>query len=326
VLRSELEQREGEPPPAWVEALDRQDRQARSELLKRLDAGPPRRRAAAALLREDVQGAALLAASTDDGMTYQLALRACRKDAAYRLIYAAHRAQPPASAASGFVMPELPAPGAPPAACASLTLERSEMLQPDDAWPALARLADAQNRNDAAATQQALYQLAQKPRQAYSARPLSQVLSEVVGAEPTAGESMLLMDAAGADMMTIVEASPANVARACRPPQLADANRRQLCEQVARRLPAMTTELFDAALLYGLEELLGLPHSPQAVSKEELARLQADLRENGMYWVEEPSCANFARAGQHAVMRAREGELAFGRARQKARAAASAPR
>src|SRR5437868_10322263 len=79
VLRSELELREGQPPPAWFVSMEQQAPQAQAQVLKRLDAGTVKQRVAAALLREDVQAAAQLAAQTDDATAYRMALRACRK-------------------------------------------------------------------------------------------------------------------------------------------------------------------------------------------------------------------------------------------------------
>lgn len=324
VLRSELEPREGQPPPAWTEEVDRQLQQAQAQMLKRLDAGAVKQRVAAALLREDVQAAARLVTQTDDAVAYRLALRACRKDAHYRAAYAAHQAIAPAFAASGIVLAELPPPGALPTACAALTLERMEMLSPDDAWPALIRLNDAGTRRDEAAAAQALYQLAQRPMQAYGARPLSDVLAEAVGAEPTMGEALLLMTAASSDLATRLEGSPGSVMQACRPPQLGDANRRQLCEQVARRLPDITTELADARQLHRLEERLALPHSRQSISSAEMEKVHEALGKDGQAWMEEPTCANFTRAGQQFAALARQGELAYARARLKESGAATA--
>jgi hypothetical protein len=325
VLRSELELAVDGPQPAWAEAMDRQLRLAQGDVLKRLDAGPPRQRVAAALLRQDVEAAAKIAATTDDAMAYHLALRACRKDASYRKVYAAHQARPPASAASGFRTFDPPAPGALPTACAALTLDRLEMLQPDDPWPWFARLNDGRNAGDEAAVRQALYQLAQRVRSAGSTRPLTRVLAEVVGAEPTMGETALLMEATSSDMVTHVDASLVSVVHACRPPQLADANRRQLCEQVTRRLPAMTTETMDAAMLRLLEKRLGLPAGAQSQGPDTPEGLRA-MHEQHMAWTKEPSCTNFAHAGQHAVALARDGELAVARAWLKENTAASSPR
>lgn len=258
-------------------------------------------------------------------MAYRLALRACRKDASYRKAYARYKPSPPASAASGVTMFDLPAPGALPTACAALTMDRLEMLQPDDPWPWFARLSDGQHAGDEAAVRQALYQLAQRGRPASPARPLTRVLAEVVGPAPTIGETALLMEAMSSDMVTHVDASPVSVAHACGPPQLADANRRQLCEQVTRRLPAMTTEAMDAAMLRLLEKRLGLPVNTQPQGLDTLEGFRA-MQDQQMAWTKEPSCANFTRAGQHAVALARDGELAVARAWLKENAAASSPR
>ncbi|MGQ3051273.1 MAG: hypothetical protein ACT6S0_05780 [Roseateles sp.] len=162
--RSELEIKEGQPPPAWLQTLEAQSEQEMAAVQQRLAAGSLKQRVAAAALRGDADAAALMAMGTDDAGVYRMALRACRKDAGARRAHAGVRAMPPASAASGFVLPEMPALGPVPHACAALSLERLEQLAPDDAWPWLARLNDSISRRDEAGISQALYQIAQRNR------------------------------------------------------------------------------------------------------------------------------------------------------------------
>ncbi|MFG6490301.1 hypothetical protein ACG04R_26765 [Roseateles sp. BYS78W] len=326
VLSSELDLQEGAPPPAWLEALDQQRQQAQEQVLKRMERGPTKQRVVAALLRQDLQTAAQLAAQTDDATAYKLALRACREDAAYRSAFAARQAMPAPPAASDMATADPPQPGAQPTACAALTLERMEMLGPHDAWPLLIRLSDARSRRDEVAAGQALHQLATRSFQPRSARPLSEVLAEAVDAEPTMGESWALMMATGADMAASFDGSPITVARACSPQQLVDANRRQLCEQVVRRLPDITTELKDARTLYVLEERLSMPHSRQAASQAEMLRLQEVMAEGSMSWMKAPTCANFTLAGQQVAALARRGELVYLHAKLNERGGASVPR
>lgn len=328
VRRSELEPGEGQPEPAWSREFSRLSEQGLPDMLKRLDAGSPRQRVAAAAMRGDAQVAAQLAASTDDVRTYRLALRACRKDGAYRAYYPVavqQRARMAASAASGFEMPEMAAPGPLPSACAALNLERLELLDPGDAWPALLRLHDAFTRGDEAGVTQALYQVAQKSRLSANGRALSAVMADVVGSEPTPGESWALVSAIGIDAAAFIDGSLLSLGRPCRADALKDANRRQLCEQVARRMPGMVAESTDARALHALEERLGLPHSPQALSREEVERGLKAMTEEGSRWMAEPTCAHFSKMGQQMVKLAREGELAWIRAYLKA-TPASAPR
>lgn len=328
VRRSELEPVEGAALPAWAQEWNRLTEQGLPDMLKRLDAGSLRQRVAAAALREDAQAAAQLAVQTDDADTYRIALQACRKDAAYRASYPTlkqQQAKLAASAASGFEMPELKPPRPEPAACAAINLERLEALDPSDAWPWLLRLSDALARSDEAGIAQALYQVAQRPRLSANARILSATVAEAVGPEPTLGEAWALFTAMGVDTATSIDGSPANVGRACRAEALKDANRRQLCEQVVRRMPVMAREALDARVLHSLEERLGLPHSPKALSKEDWERGLKVMGDNYMQWVTEPTCASFSRMGRHVIALAREGELATVREHLKA-AAAPGPR
>jgi hypothetical protein len=328
IRRSELELGEGSALPAWAMELNRQSEQGLPDMLKRLDAGSLRQRVAAAALRGDAQAAAQLVTSTDDAESYRIALRACRKDAVYRASYPVikqQQAQLAASAASGFEMPELKPPGALPSACAAIHLERLELLDPGDAWPSLLRLSDAITRRDEAGVSQALYQVAQRPRLYVNARILSATLAEAIGTEPTPGESWALLSAMSIDMSSVIDGSLANLGRSCRADTLKDANRRQLCEQVVRHMPGMVKESLDARILHELEERLGLPHSPQALSKEDWDRGLKAMGEDGMRWVTEPTCANFGQMGRYAMKLAREGELASMRAHLKA-TSASVPR
>ncbi|MGM9484750.1 hypothetical protein ACS5PN_26380 [Roseateles sp. NT4] len=313
VRRSDMERAEGQAEPVWAQALNRQTEQGMADMLKRLDAGSLRQRVAAAVLRGDVQAAAQLAVSTDDVKTYRLAVRACSKDAAYRSHYPTAQqwqARMAASAASGFVVPELPPPGPMPTACAAINLERLELLDPGDAWPSVMRVNDAAARRDEAAVNLALYQLAQKSRLSINTRALGATVAEVIGAEPTVGEAWAMTLAVGTDMASMLDGNLLGLMRPCRGDALKDANRRQLCEQVARRMPGMLAEATDARALHSLEERLGLAHSPQALSREELDRGLKAMVDDGNRWMDEPTCANFSDMGQQLVKVAREGELA----------------
>ncbi|MFT7772449.1 hypothetical protein [Roseateles sp.] len=316
VRRGELEdslQEDGEAPSksAWAQALDRQAKQGLADVLKRLDAGSLKQRVAAAVLRADVQAAAELAASTDDAAAYRIALRACRRDSTYRSAYpyaSQQQARLAASVASGVRVPEPPVPGPIPVACAALNLERLELLDPGDAWPWLLHLEDA--HGDAAAISQALYQLAQRRRLSANTHALVTAMAGVIGTEPTPGETWALVSAMGVDGASMTEGSLLSVGRACRPDALRDANRRQLCEQVVRRAPDMALDVMASRMLHTLEERLGLPHSPKALSREEADRAQGAIAEVSMRWAAEPTCAHVGGMGRHLVKLAREGELA----------------
>jgi len=276
---------------------------------------------AAALMRGDTQAAAQLAAAADDAQAYRLALRACRKDTVYRQAYARQRVLPAASAASSF---EMPIPGPVPNACAALTLERLEVLEPNDAWPWLVRLNDSAAQADQAGIDNALYQLAQRARSPAQVRALSGIVAEVVGPEPTPGETMALMNAVGVDMASLWDGSLSGVLRVCRGAALNDANRRQLCEQAARRAPGMVTEVFDAGQLHRLEEGLGLPHSPQALSRVDADRAIKAMSEENKHTQQPFSCAGVSGMGRQVMMLARLGELNWARAYLKAAPASAA--
>jgi len=312
-------------PSASAQAIDAQYRVDRAALLQRLASGSARQRVAAALLDEDVEAAAQLAASTDDPVAYQIALAACRRDSAYRAAVARQQAWLKTPAASGVPPPDIRQPGPVPHNCAALSVERLEAMAPGDALPWLMRLSDARDRGDEAGVSQALYQIGQRSRLRFKARAFSGAVADLVGDEPTPGETMALTTAVGQDMLSSMDASLASVGRACRAESLRDANRRQLCEQVARQMGSQASEVMEARVLYSLEERLGLPHGPASLPRDEGERLTRMMSEPGAAFLSEPSCANFARAGKQIVALAREGELAYLRARVQ-KAAASAPR
>jgi len=321
--RTDLERREGEPPPAWLSEWEQQPLQQMGAVVGRLSAGSVRQRVAAAVINGDVQAAAALATSTTDAAAYRLALRACRHDASQRSLRAYWQTQPLPPAASAASVPELPPPGPLPTACAALTVEKLEALDPASAWPAVARLQDSLAQGDPAGVTQALYQFAQGQRTAPSPRALSAVLADVVGAEPSRAEATALVVVLGKDLAQ-TDFAHSSISRACSREALVDANRRQLCEQTVRRLPEMTTELIEAGLLHSLEQRLGLPHSAQALSQNERSRVQEALAQDSNRWFEEPSCANFAGMGRLLLTLSRHGELAH--ARELLKKPASAPR
>ncbi|MDR7331674.1 hypothetical protein [Roseateles asaccharophilus] len=305
VKRSELEQQQPDHAPAWAKVVHERWEVQKAEALQRLAAGTPRERVAAALLRGDVNAAAELASGAEDGLAYRIALQACREDAASRV-----RA-PLASSAPIAVAPA-------PVSCAALRLEKLEQLAPREVWPAMARLIDATRRRDAAAQSQLLHQLGQGTWQAGSQRPLTAVVAASIGVQPTPGEARLLNEATGADMLVTTQGWLYGVSEACRPRQLADANRRQLCEQVARRMPAWVVDGSDATALHALEKQLGLPHSPRSMSQDEGRKLQERMMAGFVRDAMDFSCAGFARNARQLKELAVQGELAFHRAASEA--------
>lgn len=310
VKRSELAQREANKvPPEWMKALHARWEVQKDEALQRLASGTPRERVAAALLRGDVNSAAELASGSEDGPAYRIALQACREDAA-------SRTRPPVASASATALQAVAE--SVPTSCAALRLEKLEQLMPREVWPVMARLVEATRRRDQALQSQLLHQLAQGQWQAGSQRPLTAVVAAAVSAQPTPGEVRLLNEATGADLLVTTQGWLYGVSEACRSRQLADANRRQLCEQVARRIPAWVMDAADATALHALEKQLGLPHSPGALSPDEGRKLQERMMAGFVQDATDFSCAGFARNARQLKALAAQGELAYQRAASEA--------
>lgn len=326
VKRSEFERERGsgEPRPAWAQAMDQQYENALGEVLGRLSAGTTSQRVAAAVMRGDLEGAALLAHASGDWKAYRLALRACRKDRDYRSAVMRHNGLRPALAASGIATPELAAPGPEPAACAALSLERLEAMDPGDASPWLLRLSDSQDRADAVGVSEALFQIAQRSRLSGSTRPLGEAVLEVVGDEPTLAEVSALVAAVGIDAASTLDDSLLLVGRSCRANALRDANLRQLCGRVVQRMPDLARDVNEAGALYSLEERLGLAHGGRGLSPEDRQRVLQAFAGGSLGAVESLSCSGMKAIGRQAVNMKRVGELRFARALLMA-GAASAP-
>jgi hypothetical protein len=148
-------------------------------------------------------------------------------------------------------------------------------------------------------------------------------VAPLIGNAPTPAEAMALVSVMGLDAAGMMAGAPFDIAKACRANLLTDANRRQLCEQAARRMPGMTAEMIDATMLHSLEERLGLPHSPQAMSREEMNRMTQAFLDITNRILVEPSCANVQHAGQQFLNLFRVGEVAYGRAAIRAGAASA---
>ncbi len=324
VRRSELGPPEGEPTPAWMQAMDKRVQQGLSDLARRLDAGTQAQRVAAAVLRDDVQQAALLAVSGSDADAYRIALRACRKNANLRQALPMLRKYRDAAAVSGGEMAPLPESGPEPTACDSLSLGRLEALDDNDAWPWLVRLNESMGRKDAQGAAEALHQLGRRDWRPVRTALVGAVTAPMFGDEPTPDDAMVMTMVMGFDA-GLSDGESADIEQACRADMLKDANRRQLCEQAARRMPGMTFAPDDARKLHVLEERLGLPHSPQAISDEELNRVRAVLEAAMLGMVQEPTCANVQRMGQHYLKLVRHGVRAY-TTEAKREAAAFAPR
>jgi len=319
---------ENEPPPAWVEAMNKQHQQAREALLARLAGGTASQRVTAAMLGDDIQSAAQLAAGSGDVAAYRMALRACRQNVAVRVSNASRRAWLAASAATDALSPPARlALAEEPTACAMLSIEQLEVLDPTDATPVLLRLQDAVSRADRTGVSQALFQIVQGARLQANPRAFGAAVLEVVGAEPTPSESMIVSEAMGKDLMLGMDGSVANIAKACSVEALRDANLRQVCEQAVRRMPDLASSLMDARMMYSLEERLALPHSPKSLSKEDLSQAIEAMNGESFRWIQEPNCANLSLFSRHIASVARDGELARVQRLMKQRppVAASAP-
>jgi hypothetical protein len=250
-----------------------------TRLAGRLAAGGAPQQVAARLLMGDLDGAAAIAAPSTDPLAYQMALTAC----------GGHR-------------------GRDAPACSRLSAQHWAALDPTNARPWLRMLDEAQLRDDAAAVDAALAEVAARPRLSPGTFLLEAQLVAVADLEPDpALLTRVLATAIGTDLaMPWVDVSA--VTRACFKDPAAAARRLPLCRQAAQQLLAASSDLLEASIARKLAERTGVPKSAQAHDEATLRAAQLALAEDA---AEQTGldCASLKRMTQASKRRAAVGEL-----------------
>lgn len=268
---------------AWLEQqealLTQRASVSMTRLAGRLAAGSTPQQVAARLLMGDVEGAAALAAPSTDPLAYQMALTAC----------GGHR-------------------GRDAPACSRLSAQHWAAIDPTNARPWLRMLAEAQSRNDAAAVDAALAEVAARPRLSPGTFLLEAQLVAVADLEPDpALLTRALVTAIGMDLaMPWVDVSA--VTWACSKDPAAAARRLPLCRQAAQQLLAASNDLMEASIARKLAERTGVPMSAQAYDEATLQAAQMALAEEA---VKDTGldCAAMKRMSHASHRRAAVGEL-----------------
>lgn len=155
-------------------------------------------------------------------------------------------------------------------ACALLNAQQWARLDPGNAAPWLEVLAEAQQRRDRAAADEALHRIATSAR---SEQDLFRFAGLVLDAAPAdealqAGTWMLTAEAMGVSAAWVLPAYQPLVA-ACRGAVLQDANRRQTCQSVAELLTRRSDVVIERSIGITLARQLGWPD-------EEIERMRAE--------------------------------------------------
>lgn len=169
-------------------------------------------------------------------------------------------------------------PGAGPRtpSCEQLSAQRWAQLEPDNALPWLLLGQEAQARGDRSGLEQALYRAAHADRLVPAPGQLSTAVADRLpaDAEPLARGGLLM------ELMAREFSGALNgislVPLVCTAQTLRDANRRQVCQSLARLLLGQGRSLMELGLGLAVAERLGLPATDLPVTR---AQLEAALRQ-----------------------------------------------
>lgn len=241
----------------------------------RLSVGTEREQVAARLLMDDPHGAAALALGSGDPVAYRLALQGCARAATV--------------------------PGA--AGCGQLNARRWAALDPTDARPWLALLAQAHSRGDAAAVDAALAEAAARPRLSGNSFVLEAQVARVLALETDPlSRALMVVRVVGIDAATSGH-EVFSLSTVCREPA-----RQPVCRTVARQALAAADTLSEATLAQSIAERLGVPPGEQAHDR---ATLQAALNAYADFSTKVGGfdCAAMGDIADYSIRRVEQGEL-----------------
>lgn len=268
----------------WLKAqMDRSMQQgdlALSRMASRLAAGTIRQQVAARLVMSDVEGAALLAAGSQDATAYQMALTSCGS----------------------------PVHGPPGPQCQQLSIERWAALDPGDARPWLRLLVRAVSQRDEAAADAALAQVASRTQLSAGSFLLESQVAPIASMEPDGlAREHALVKVIGIDAAA-VGFDMAGLSRACDVKHPAYSRRLPHCRAAAARLLAASHDLMDASFAQAVAARVGVPAAAQAHNAATLkAAMDAFAEEAGGSVGFD--CQSAERLHRFSERRAAEGEL-----------------
>jgi hypothetical protein len=187
-------------------------------------------------------------------------------------------------------------------ACNNLSLERWASLDPHNAVPWLALVERAQQRDDKAAVDNALYQAATATK---SGGVASELMRRVLAQVPTNDthrdlQADMAARAFGVAVLDMMGSGHMTAMGLCRDEHMADSNRRQTCHLLGARLLADSDTLLQSRLALALVKRTGLGSSEFTTKVDELDALDWAVRQRSGE-LEHPSDGQGCRATMAAV-------------------------
>jgi hypothetical protein len=288
VAKAELERtlaQEGDALPAWAKAAEaaqaRRADLARTQLAARLAVGNDADRVAGRLIMGDRDGAALIAAQSQDATAYRLGLGAC-----------------------GYgegVEDE--------AACRGLSIQGWIDRDASDARPWLEVANRAMRKGDEATATAALEEAARRP--AWSeGEPLMVIAMAAAPAVVTDRVDLGLLSVQLMGQQAVQpDWSSIGLSRYCSAARVKDEQRLPLCRQLSIQVMNGANTLFDAQLAQKVADRVGVPAEQQRFDAATLRAAQERFYEDATSGSVGFDCASTSRFADHFAERAKRGEL-----------------
>jgi hypothetical protein len=288
VSAAELNQMEDNPaaPPAWIQAANAAATQrtdiARSQLAARLAAGSDVDRVASRLVMGDSEGAAAIAADSQDAQAYRLGLAGCR-----------YGEQADASPS-----------------CRGLDVQGWIDRDPGDARPWMLLAYRALRSHDVVAAKDALEEALRRPRLSAGEPLIAAAMKEAPSAvADRVSLGMVAIEVMGRQAAIGDWSVVGAVGRYCNPDGLKEVQRVPLCQQLSRKVMDGADTLLEATAAQKTADRVGVPPEQQ---KYDAAKLKAAQG----YFIDEASgvapgfdCPSIGRLADSFVDRAKRGEL-----------------
>lgn len=288
VPRAELEKqaKEREAPPAWSVAAEAaqalRTNAARSQLASRLAAGTDADRVASRMVMGDNEGAAAIAAQSQDAAAYRLGLAGCH-----------YGEQLDANSN-----------------CRGLDVQGWIQRDPADARPWMLLAYRALQRRDAAAGKEALEEAMRRPKMSGAEPLIAAAMKDAPSSvQDRAGLGLLSVEVMGRQAAMGDWGVTGALTRYCSVDALKDAQRQPLCQQLSRKVMDNADTLMEAQVAQKVADRAGVPADQQKYNAASLAAAQN-------YFTDESSdaalgfdCTSLGRMGSFFVNRAQRGEL-----------------
>lgn len=197
-----------------------------------------------------------------------------------------------------------------PAACTSLSAERWAQLAPDSAWPWLLSASEAKQRGDLSGQETAMFRASLARDWTSSSGTLLSLMASNLPVEVQGLPRLQVLGVEGSNATGLLSLPAMGASAYCSSDQ--DANKRQLCAQLADHMLSSADNLLQLSLGIRIGERSGLPEAQLAAAREDRDKLTTATQTiNSIEFADmSKNCNGLTNQLRHLQRRVEIGELA----------------